>query len=52
MIIGPAVTEPEFQHLSFQSLDKTSGEIEAGSLGLQPADKAVEPAHGRSGGDA
>ena len=34
MIIGPAVAEPELQHPSLQSLDKTSRKIEAGALRL------------------
>ena len=52
MIIGPAITQPKFEDLSVQSLDKTGCEIETSALCLQPADEAVEPAHDRSGGDA
>ena len=52
MVVGPAVAEPEFEHVPVQFPDQTGRQIEAGALCLQPADKAVEPAHGRSGGDA
>lgn len=45
VVIRPPITKPKFEHLSVQSLDKTGREIEAGALRLQPADKAVEPAH-------
>jgi len=52
MVIGPAVAEPELEQLSVQFPDKIGRQIEAGALRLQPADKAVETAHDRSGGDA
>jgi len=52
VIVRPAVTQPKFEDLSVQSLDKTGRKIETISLCLQPADEAVEPTHGRSGGNA
>jgi hypothetical protein len=52
MVVGPAVAEPELEHVAVQILDQAGREIEAGALSLQPADKTVEPAHGRLGVDA
>ena len=51
VIVGSAVTKPEFEHVTLQTLDQTGREIEASALGLQPAYETVEPAHNRSGGD-
>ncbi len=51
MIVGPTVSKPEFEHVTFQVPDQAGRKIEANSLGLQPAYEAVEPAHDRSGGD-
>ena len=41
MIIRPAITEPKFEDLYVQSLDKTGRKLEASALGLQPAYEAV-----------
>ena len=41
VIVGPAVTQPKFEDLSVQSLDKTGRETETSALCLQPADEAV-----------
>jgi len=52
VVISAAVAKPELEDISFQLLDQTRRQIEAGTLGLQAADKAVKPAHNRLGGDA
>ena len=44
MVVGPAVAEPELEHLPIQVPDQVGSQIEAGALSLQAADKAVEPA--------
>src|ERR1700730_5592820 len=45
MVVGAAVTEDELEHDPAEPVDQPGGMVEAGTLGLEPADKAVEPAH-------
>jgi len=49
VIVGPAITKPEFEDIALQALDQTGREIEASALRFQPAYEAVEPAHDPSG---
>lgn len=51
MIVGPSVAEPQLQYVPLEVLNESGSEIETGPLGLQPADKTVEPTHRRSGGN-
>ncbi len=51
VVIRSPVTEPKFEHLSVQSLDKIRRKIKTSALRLQPTDEAVKSAHDRSGGD-
>ena len=44
MIVGPAVSEAELQHRPGDRLNQGDGEIQAGALGLQPADKRIQSA--------
>ena len=52
MVISPSVAKPKLEHIAFQALHQLSPQIEARTLRLQSADKAVEPAHQGSGVDA
>jgi hypothetical protein len=45
MVVGPAVAEPEFEHVPVQFPDEMGRQIEAGALSLESPNKAVEPAH-------
>src|SRR5947208_7031704 len=45
MVVSPAVAEPQFEHRAVKAGDQPGGVVEAGALCLEPADKAVEPAH-------
>ena len=45
MIVGPAVAEPEFEHVTIQTPNQVAGQIEASALRLEPANEAVQPAH-------
>src|SRR6516164_11783216 len=51
VIVRPAVTEPELEHRAIEIAHQGRPRAEAGALGLEPADEAVEPAHRGSGGD-
>jgi len=52
MVVGSTVPESQLEHLALQFPDKEGRQIEAVALRLEAPDKAVEPAHDRSGGDA
>src|SRR5580704_10059943 len=45
MVVGAAVAEAELEHDPVEPVDQPGGMVEAGTLGLEPADEAVEPAH-------
>jgi len=45
MIIAAAVAEPQLQHDAVDARDQFGGAIEAGALGVEPAQHMVEPAH-------
>jgi len=51
MIVGPAVAEPQLEHMTLDAPHQSSRQIEARALGFEPANKAVQPAHRRSGSD-
>ena len=51
VIVGPAVAEPQLEHLTIQIADQIRREIEASALRLEATDEAVEPAHDGSGGN-
>ena len=51
VIVGPAVAEPQLEHVTLEAPHQSSRQIEAGALRLKAADKAVQPAHDRSSGD-
>jgi len=46
MIISPAVTETEFEHLSIQITNQTRRAIQARTLGFETTYKTIKPAHG------
>lgn len=52
MIIGPAVAEAEFEHVTIQTPNQVGGQFEASALRLEPANEAVQPAHRHSRGSA
>ncbi len=52
MVVGPAVAEAEFQDIAIQSANQSGPPLKAGALRLEAADKAVQPAHCRSGSNA
>ena len=45
MAVGATVAEPELKHRPWQIHDAVGGEVEAGSLRLEPTDEAVETTH-------
>jgi hypothetical protein len=52
MIVSSTVTEAQLEHVAVQVVDQIGGQLEAGTLRLQSPNKAVEPTHEGSRGNA
>lgn len=52
MIVGSPVAEPKLKHLAVQVSNQTGGQIETSALGFEPPNKAVQPTHEQSSGNA